>query len=241
VILELDLGNTRGKWRIVAGADIVARGVGDIDVWVTGAIPREWSGVQRVRIASVRDPALEQALQAVLAGLNAPVQFARPQAACAGVTNAYKQIERLGVDRWLAMLAAYNEFRSAVLILQAGSALTLDLVDGQGLHRGGYIIPGARLMAQALLSSTDRVRFEQAGMLASTAPGCVTDACVQNGIALALVGAAQLGLAQARVTLGSVRLVTAGGDAEALHKLLAEDGLSWRPDLVLDGLRWALP
>lgn len=241
MILELDLGNTRGKWRIVAGADIVARGAGDIDPWLAGAIPREWSGVQRVRIASVRDPALEQALLAVLDGLHAPVLFARPQAACAGVTNAYTQIERLGVDRWLAMLAAYNEFRSAVLILQAGSALTLDLVDGQGLHRGGYIIPGARLMAQALLSSTDRVRFEPAGMLASTAPGCVTDACVQNGIALALVGAARLGLAQARAALGSVGLVTAGGDAEALHKLLAEDGFSWRPYLVLDGLRWALP
>jgi type III pantothenate kinase len=241
VILELDLGNTRGKWRIVRGDEVVARGAADIADWLAGRVPEVWSGADRVRVASVRDAALDLALLAALRPLGAPVQQARSQAYCAGVTNAYADVARLGVDRWLAMLSAYNEFRVPVLVAQAGSALTLDLVDGVGLHRGGYIIPGARLMAQALLGSTDRVRFEPTTALESLAPGAVTDACVHNGIALAMVGAVRLALQQARTSMGAVRLVVAGGDAEALLRLMPGEPCEARPDLVLDGLRWALP
>lgn len=241
MILELDLGNTRGKWRIVRGDTVSARGAGDIGGWLAGRVPDAWRGVAQVRIASVREAALEQGLADVLQSLGAAARFARPQAQCAGVTNAYADVARLGVDRWLAMLAAHNEFREPVLIVQAGSALTLDLVDGAGAHRGGYIIPGARLMAQVLLGSTDRVRFDNASPLESLAPGTITDACVHHGIALALVGAVRLGLQQARGLVGAVRPVVAGGDAQALLELMPDEPCEVRPDLVLDGLHWALP
>lgn len=240
MILELDLGNTRGKWRIVAGAETVDRGVGEVAAWRSGDLPA-WRGISRVRIASVLGEAAESELAAALGVLGVPVEFARSTQSCGGVTSAYAEPQRLGVDRWLAMLSAYREFRRAVLVVDAGSALTIDLIDASGRHQGGYIIPGARLMAEVLLRSTGRVRFESAHALRSTSPGEITDECVHNGIALALVGAVRLALVQARAAVGEVILVLAGGDAEDLSVLLVGEEIYLRPDLVLDGLRWTLP
>jgi type III pantothenate kinase len=246
VILELDLGNTRGKWRIVAGADVVDRGAGEVAVWSGGDFPASWRDVSRVRIGSVLGETAEQALLTALSALGVSVAFARSSAECAGVRNAYVEPQKLGVDRWLAMLAAHREFRRAVLVVDVGSALTLDLVDAAGLHRGGYIIPGARLMADALLQSTDRVRFAASDAPRSIALGVNTGDCVFNGINLALVGAVQLGFEQAQAALGDVLLVLAGGDAGVVEasssRLFVEgDNFHRRPDLVLDGLGWALP
>lgn len=241
MILELDLGNSRGKWRIVAGGTIVARGAEAVSSWQAGDWPSVWRNVSRVRVASVLDSRVEAELASALTVLGVPIDFARATAGCAGVGNAYAEPHKLGVDRWLAMLAAFHEFQCAVLVIDAGSALTLDLVDAVGQHRGGYIIPGARLMAEALLRSTDRVRFESGAGLQATVPGVDTGACVQNGIALALVGAVRLAVEQAQEAVGVVRPVLAGGDAESLFSWFGAMDAVLRPDLVLDGLRLALP
>ena len=246
MILELDLGNTRGKWRIVAGAQVLDRGIGEVAAWSAGSFPAAWCDVSRVRVGSVLGDAAEQSLLQALAALKVPVAFARSTAECAGVRNVYAESQQLGVDRWLAMLAAHQEFRRATLVVDAGSALTLDLVGATGQHRGGYIIPGARLMADTLLRSTDRVRFAGNDAPSSTAPGLNTGECVFNGITLALSGAVRLGFEQARASLGDVVLVLAGGDAEAIAAVLSAsfiegENLYCRPDLVLEGLRWALP
>jgi type III pantothenate kinase len=242
VILELDLGNTRGKWRMLADGRVVARGVGMVADWSRGELPSEWVGVARTRAASVLAEAAGAMLSAVLQKrFSVVTEFARSTAECAGVRSAYEQAGSLGVDRWLGIVAAYAEFKRAVVVVSAGTALTIDWVDAVGMHRGGYIIPGARLMAEALLRSTDRVRFDGLPLLASAAPGRETGDCVYNGIALALAGAVQLALTQARAALGDVQLVFAGGDAATLSGLLADEVVAMRPDLVLDGLRLALP
>jgi pantothenate kinase type III len=71
-----------------------------------------------------------------------------------GVRNAYPKHNKLGVDRWLAMLAAYHYYNAPVCIVSCGSALTLDIVDSQGQHLGGMIMPGLNLMQQALSRGT---------------------------------------------------------------------------------------
>lgn len=245
MILELDLGNTRGKWRLLdAGEAVADRGAGLVAAWVEGAFPQAWRiGVRHVRVASVLRDETERGLAAALAGVvNGPVEFARAAASCGPVRSGYREPRRLGIDRWLGIVAAYREFQAPLLVASAGSALTLDLVGADGVHRGGYIIPGPRLMREALLTATDRVRFEPRDVLGELAPGRDTAECANHGVVFAVTGAIVLAHLRAVRQLGCpVRLVLTGGYAEALVRAPELQGAEWRPELVFDGLRWVLP
>jgi type III pantothenate kinase len=237
MILELDLGNTRAKWRLLDDEGVRERGVGAVDEWLQGQLPSAWPlRLERVRIASVLRADIERQLAARL-GLRAieGIAFARSAARCGSVRNGYAEPGRLGVDRWLGIVAAWHEFREPLLVVSAGSALTLDRVDGDGQHLGGFIIPGPRLMRQMLLSGTDRVRFDAGELDGEVRPGTDTGACVHNGIALALVGAIELARRQQ-----PSRLVLTGGYGEVLRHMPELAHAEWRPELVFQGLHWVL-
>lgn len=146
-----------------------------------------------------------------------------------GLVNSYAVAETMGVDRWLAMLAARYQRKSALLVVDVGTALTIDVVAADGRHEGGYILPGVQLMERALTRDTQRVRFSD-GAHQSLAPGQSTAQCVTSGVWLAAVGAVRLAMSNHPVH----ELVLAGGGADALMNL----GLSgeFRPNLVLEGL-----
>ena len=249
MILELDLGNTCWKWRLLEenSSRVLERGIAESGQWLSGRFPDSWaSKPSRVRIASVVGAQVEQALSASLSGYCSPsIEFARSSAECAGVRNGYVEPVRLGVDRWLMLLAAYREFQEPVLVVSAGSALTIDVVDRAGGHCGGYIIPGPRLMAESLLRDTAGVRFTQRDSFGDLLFGLETDHCVHNGIAVAQVGAVKLAWKRAEAMLeDSLAVVVAGGYGEGLAASLGELGIHrayLRKELVLDGLRWALP
>lgn len=79
-----------------------------------------------------------------------------------GVTNAYSEPELLGVDRWVAAVEAYNRFQSRpVMVVDAGTAITIDVVDADGLHQGGFIVPNGDLMQRSLAMGTNRVRINE--------------------------------------------------------------------------------
>jgi type III pantothenate kinase len=246
LILELDIGNTRCKWRLADGTpggghagacavDELARALADL--------PGR-AAVRRVRAGCVRGPQVEDAVRAaVQSALGLPVEFARSRSAAAGVSNAYREPERLGVDRWLAMLAAFDETGGAVCVLDCGSAMTADLVDAAGRHRGGFIAPGLAMMRNSLLASTDRVRFEPVAADASgagPAPGRSTAAAVAGGVELAAAGFLRGAHACFQGLCPGAAVLLTGGDAEALRPRLGFP-VGIRPGLVLDGLRLALP
>src|SRR3546814_17254315 len=77
--------------------------------------------------------------------------FARSSAGWHGLRNAYREPERLGVDRWLAMIAAWHTHRGAACIANAGTALTVDVIDAQGQHLGGIIAAGRAEQQSAIL------------------------------------------------------------------------------------------
>lgn len=247
MILELDLGNTRAKWRILnAQAEIVTRGIDDISAWISGSFPAEWSAdIRRVRIASVLSSTTESQLTSkIQSTLSVSPQIARSTSHCSGVTSAYANPERLGVDRWLALIAAYRKSNKAALVIDVGTALKVDAIDDTGQHIGGYIIPGAELMERSLLEGTDRVRYEGGSKLESVALGVDTRSCVQNGIAAALAGVVLIALEQCRSVMHCPRLFITGGLGLQVKDCLEVAGIRdicFEADLVLDGLRWALP
>jgi type III pantothenate kinase len=240
MILECDIGNTRTKWRLLEDGCC-------FDSGVLNTVDRGFQGlpvnpvIERVRVACVAGSELESKLQAwVSENLGLSCEFARTEAQAAGLTNCYEQPDKMGVDRWLAALAAYHEYRSAVLVIDLGSALTAEVVDDNGCHIGGYIIPGVGLMRQALLAGTEQVRFDDE-LPVSLALGRSTTEAVSFGITVAMVGTIKQIIEQAGQSLPEgFDIVLTGGGAEGVRAYLP-DTLDWRPDLVLDGLRFLLP
>ena len=136
----------------------------------------------------------------------------------------------MGVDRWLAMLAAHARNKGALCVIDAGTAVTVDLVSPEGVHEGGYILPGADLMRRALNNETDRI---QVGALEAPAiaPGNNTQACVTAGSWRAVLGAVESTMAD----YPEHRPLLTGGSASTLQGFGLTATVS--PDLVMEGLR----
>lgn len=232
--LQLDVGNSSVKWRLVNGEAIIDRGsYRRDDVSAQKLLLHCTDTVDHIWIASVAAPAVEVELTALLENQWGIAPWvARTEARTGSLRNSYDDPSRMGVDRWLAMLGAWEREKRKLCVIDAGSALTIDIVSAAGQHEGGYIIPGAALMERALLLDTDRVRFaEEVGY--DLAPGTSTAAAVRHGIMLAQAGAVTLALERAGTE--SMALLFCGGAGETLRQLV-ERGGQWLPDLVFEGL-----
>jgi type III pantothenate kinase len=156
-----------------------------------------------------------------------------------GVRCAYADPSRLGVDRWVAVLAAHHQATGAACVIDAGTAVTFDAVDARGQHLGGLILPGPRLLASTLDRNTDAIGATQAPGVRPQGLdllGKTTDAAVGNGAMLALTGALERAIAAVESSLEErPKVYLTGGDAGALQGWLESD-VDLRRDLVLEGL-----
>lgn len=228
MILQIDIGNSALKWRLRQNSLSVASGSTGRDE----ALPELPQPPEAVWVASVADADSEQQFAARVQaqwGLNP--WFAHSSASACGVINSYAEPARLGVDRWLAMIAGVRLAAGPVCVVDAGSALTIDFVDAGGRHRGGYILPGMAMMERALVGDTARVRFGDAAR-DRLEPGTSTAEAVFNGLQLAQVGAVATALERFG---GDYELVFCGGNGAELQRLLGHGG-SFVSELVLDGL-----
>ncbi len=147
MILCLDAGNTRLKWGLFQ------------DGWrETGALPLAELGAlrlpqaERVVLSNVAGDEVGRQLERALAGL--PLIRAASRAEQCGVTNGYERPEQLGADRWAALIGARFLHPGPTLVVMAGTATTVDVLDGAGVFRGGLILPGLDLMRRSLARNT---------------------------------------------------------------------------------------
>lgn len=234
MILDVDLGNTRMKWRFLGEAHIHSAAPQAVEV---AKIARGHQQVSRVRLASVADARLTAAVSAWFAQyLGIDAERCLVTRRCGHFETAYEDESRLGVDRWLAVLAAWYRYQRACLVIDAGSALTIDVVTRDGLHCGGYIVPGYRAMLESLWRGTGAVRPQLTTAVPGLAPALNTGDAVNRGVVqmyLGLIERTRAGMAETPL------VVVAGGDAALLLPHL--DGARHCPDLVLDGLNIACP
>jgi len=243
MILEIDLGNSRIKWRLRGESGRLAGGFLGHSQWpqLSAELASVGAKPTHIWVASVlaeadRKPLIDWCGQHW--GL-AP-RFAETAASAAGVRNSYADPSRMGVDRWLALLAARRELDGPLLLVQAGTAVTVDLLDASGQHLGGYIGPGWRLMRQALQGQTARVTpaSEPPERLALT-PGCSTESAVEAALSAMVAGLVERAeRTLTEQTSGPAQVVLAGGDGHLLTELWPS--ARWWPDIVLDGLAPAL-
>lgn len=234
--LFVDVGNTALKWRIRDGDRVLQGGCRHERRWdqVMDAIEGVESGCEAVWVASVAGAESDQAISRALArktGVEPRFYYSQPQDF--GVSSCYPEPRRLGVDRWVAMVECYQKY-GAGIIVDCGSALTIDAVDGSGQFLGGYIVPGLGMLRGALLRDTADVHVEAGA--AKLGLGQSTGECVHNGLlrmSVAFVTEVVLELRQ--VLDDTCKVLITGGDAPALLDAFGFD-YTHVPDLVLDGL-----
>ncbi len=237
-----DLGNTRLKFApllddgTVGEVRAIARSAIDVGAQTPEPPAIELPGGAVAHVASVASPDATGALLERLTQRFARIQIARTLAHCNGLRIAYAEPSRLGVDRFLAMLAAHNRVQAPALLVAVGTALTVDLLDADGRHRGGRIAPSPALMREALQARAPQL--PRAGGAYAEFAADTDDALASGceGAALALI---ERSLAQAQALLGTTpRLLLHGGGAPALQAHLPQ--AEPLPALVLEGLAlWA--
>jgi type III pantothenate kinase len=243
--LLIDIGNTCIKWGYDTGRDIsgtgsvVHRGVAPETAMQFIADLR--NDVDSVGVVNVAGALMADALMtAIRQRFDVVPEFVHTTEHCAGVSNGYKAVEQLGTDRWAAIVGAWDEFRADVCVVDAGTAVTIDLVNGHGSHLGGIILPGLGLMAASLNKDTSDIQsFAQAptGLVGDADwYGRDTASAVQRGAHFALRAAV---MEAAHLHGSKARLVITGGDADRLMPL-GDCRVERRPDLVLSGLRQLL-
>lgn len=246
MILELDCGNTLIKWRLLDrdSSIAVAGGVVGSDEELLQAVQRMSVAPLVCRMVSVRsDEETARLVGSLQQAFAIQCHCARPALELAGVRNGYEQHERLGLDRWLALVAAYRFSQAACLVLDLGTAVTADFVAADGQHLGGFICPGMPLMRSQLRTHTRRTRYadtEAVQALGSLRPGRSTAEAVERGCSLMLQGFVQSQLTLAAELLGETfEVFLTGGDAALVAAMLPRARVM--PDLVFVGLAIACP
>ena len=240
----VDIGNTRIKWAEVEDGRLANVG---------NAVHRDSRERALASFAAALSKRVTRAIVANVAGdaigrdlselmhIHSRItpEFVAVRAEQFGVRCAYDDPSRLGVDRWIAVLAAHHLAPGAACVIDAGTAVTFDAVDARGQHLGGLILPGPRLLASALDRNTNAIGVTQApGARPSGLDllGKSTNAAVGNGAMLALTGALERAIAAVQGSLEErPKVYLTGGDADALHGWLESD-VDLRRDLVLEGL-----
>ena len=228
--IHIDIGNTRAKFRVVNQQREICRGVCEVDELLRLVDSQQ---IKRALVASVTAESVRQQLEHDFAEAGVIETFwAETGKQFGDVVNAYEDYQRLGVDRWLAVIAAFSRFRKACCIFDFGSAVTVDFVNNDGRHQGGYIVPGSGLCFNALSQNTAALNPALV-MSESVSPGDSTEICIQNGIYLQ-----QAGFARSVMDLlnGEFIVCTGGGFAQVASAFKDKDHL-FIADLILDGLQ----
>jgi type III pantothenate kinase len=226
--LLIDAGNTRVKWiRAEGGAlDESSFGHGDHEAFLEAARKAKSDAPDRILLSSVSGLGLSRALVAAcdeVWGLR--VRRLVSPARQAGITNAYTSPETLGIDRWLALIAAARLRGLPLVVMDLGTATTLDAVDESGRHLGGLILPGPVTMLESLsqdaglpVDSGELERFVRGEWAADVgpgvAPGTSTRRCILEGVRAAQIGALKQFLRNVSTRVeGEPALVATGGGA----------------------------
>jgi len=232
-ILAIDAGNSRVKWGVWEDGWTLQGAVATLQV---GALTQAWRNLPPIDVVvacSVAGMAVRRWLDAWCSDHNHALRWVLSVREQCGVRNGYEDPEQLGADRWVSLIAARALAAGAALVVNAGTAVTIDALDADGQFRGGLIVPGLELMASSLASGTAGLSHSAGAF--EIFPKNTADA-IASGAMQAVCGAIER-VKRAMTASGSEpQLVLSGGGAAAIQEQLGRSILL-QPTLVLDGLR----
>lgn len=227
MILLVDVGNTRTKWVLAENSHMLT----EIDVCLnqdvaSSTIASLAEVVHKVSIANVAGDTIAQTLTEVMQAVEAPVTMVQTTQEACGVRNSYDYPETLGVDRWLSLIAAYDKQKASCLVINAGTAVTIDALSvpkaaDHANFMGGLIMPGVGVMLRTLANNTAQLSVGEGSVM--DFPTNTQDA-MHTGCLVAVIGAIQRQwqLLQA-LDQQAPAILLSGGDAEVLVKHLPAD------------------
>ena len=237
--LLIDAGNTRIKWAVLDRATWLGHAA--LPVGLARELPRAVSehlgrlalnprDIQQIWVSNVAGAEIAQAVAEIRAGRPNGTHFIVAREQQCGVRNGYTDPGQLGSDRWAALIAAWHLARGACLVVDCGTAITIDALSAQGEFRGGLILPGPDLMQRSLAGATSQLGTQQGKYAAF--PLNTADA-LHSGAIQACCGAIER--QYALLENGSAPVILSGGAAGLLQQHI-ELPLQAVDDLVLQGL-----
>ena len=237
--LLIDLGNSSLKWTFVEGDRLnEVKRISHQQKLLEHQLEQVWDNIpppKTVWVVAVASQSLQDDLrQWMERHWSAPVHFMATEKSAIGVTCAYKRPAELGVDRWAAILAAYHYHPQGVCVLDCGTAITLDLMHGDGRHLGGYILPGFELMRQSLISNTAITLVDNE--LPSGEWGNSTASCIDLGGRKAVASLVESSIERLQAAgVCDPALVLTGSSVNEIVPMIEID-YEIREQLVLEGL-----
>jgi type III pantothenate kinase len=240
MILVVDVGNSRMKWALVGSPGYLAQGVVANAEIGTLAL-RDWQNLPRPARAigvNVAGEAARVRVEGQLTRWRLGMEWLVPTAQACGIVNRYAPPSQLGADRWAACVAARLRANQgadrdqSIVVVNAGTAVTVDTVDADGVFRGGFILPNMRLMLRSLAENTAALKVPPGTFVEF--PTNTPDA-LYTGALHAVCGAIELARARVATHGVPVRCYLAGGAAPEIGPHLAAP-LDLVDNLVLEGV-----
>ncbi len=233
-LLAIDIGNTRIKWGFAGDAGWLRQG------WLPTAQPAELAAAlaavpvpARIIIANVAGATVRAQLEALLPSCAKAPHWLVSSAQQCGVRSSYADPAALGPDRWAALIGAWHLAGAACVVVNAGTTMTVDALNGEGVFLGGCIVPGAALMRAALARDTANLAQREGSF--RFFPDNTGDA-IASGAVNALAGAVErVAHDLQEITGAPPRILLSGGDAGLIEKRLRVVPVVV-DNLVLEGL-----
>jgi type III pantothenate kinase len=237
--LLIDSGNSLIKWALEKDGMFITKG--ECHTSCASSLHGLWENYAkpaRVFVANVAGAkAAGEISKAVSALWQLDAEFIASTRNCCGLTNSYHSPGQLGVDRWMAMVAAFQMVDGPVIVVDCGTAVTIDLVKQAGLYAGGVIMPGLMTAFRSLEIGTDAIEHinNLNGDVNSVAQS--TEDGVIAGVLLCLAGGIERVIKEQKL-LSEQRptVLVTGGDGEKLIPYLTIS-TQLQPALVLQGLQ----
>ncbi|MDO8933945.1 MAG: type III pantothenate kinase [Rhodocyclaceae bacterium] len=229
-VLCIDCGNTRLKWGLRDGGRWLVQDalpLADVDR-LADMLPGRPA---RIVACNVAGAAVGASVETLVGCDGVPLSWVSAQASQGGVTNRYDNPAQLGADRWAALVGARGLHRRACLVVNAGTATTIDVLDGAGDFLGGLILPGLQMMRAALAGNTAGLPLA-AGVFRDLPRN--TDDAIASGCLDATLGAIERMFRHVAGAPGALCLLSGG----AATGIAAQIALPVRrvDNLVLEGL-----
>jgi type III pantothenate kinase len=234
-VLLLDVGNSRCKWARIENGVWTHHGVAENADWP--ALQRSFESLTapvRIIISNVGGEVMAQQLRSICSKWSVPLEFVAAGSKQCGVSNAYEEPGQLGSDRWAALIAAWQRIGRACLVVNCGTATTVDALSDEGEFLGGLIVPGVTLMQHSLTHNAAQLRDEVGRM--QNFPRNTADA-IHSGVICATLGAIEHQYALLKSTsANTVTCVLSGGAAGKIATYLGMP-VAHVDNLVLEGLK----
>ncbi len=242
--LLIDIGNTRTKWASEIDGVLNNHDFLENSVWLKQLEKNSWwpeiglggiSLISQISFACVANEKLVQVLRDYCSRAGINLQRLESASNWNQLVNGYKDHSQMGVDRWLAMVAAWDSCNTACLVIDCGTAITVDAIDSEGKHLGGHIVAGLGILKQSLISETASIFAKQKLQNRQLDLAQNTSEAVEHGSLQMILDYIESSWMRFKDVNPEGQLFICGGDGALFGELLNYTN-SLNKDLVLKGI-----